>query len=172
MDSSRSRWKWLIWRGVTCHAPLRWKGTHGQNSTNLHPEQPTRILPESSSRSAWARLIALVYQVDPLVCPRCALKMRVLAVITDAAEVKKILRHLNQDKAVLPQAWIPRAELIIKSIDPTVGRARVKISRIPGHRRECSVRTAGRPPRRVGRAAPYFRLRVRLPLIRDGTAVI
>jgi len=29
-----------------------------------------------------------------LVCPRCASEMRVLAVITDAAEVTKILRHL------------------------------------------------------------------------------
>ena len=53
-----------------------------------------RTLPECASRSAWARLIAQVYEVNPLVCPRCASEMRVLAVITNAAEVKKILRHL------------------------------------------------------------------------------
>ena len=35
-----------------------------------------------------------IYEVDPLICPRCSSKMRVLAVITNAAEVKKILRHL------------------------------------------------------------------------------
>jgi hypothetical protein len=57
-------------------------------------EPPTRTLPESASRSAWARLIAQVYEVNPLVCPRCASEMRVLAVITDTAEVKKILHHM------------------------------------------------------------------------------
>jgi hypothetical protein len=45
-------------------------------------------------RSAWARLIKKVYEVDPLICPRCGYDMRVMSVITDKAEVKKILRHL------------------------------------------------------------------------------
>ena len=92
--SSRSRWKWPLWQHVAAHAPLGWKRTHEQDSTNPKPEPPTRTLPESASRSAWARLIAQVYEVNPLVCPRCTSEMRVLAVITDAAEVKKILRHL------------------------------------------------------------------------------
>jgi hypothetical protein len=35
-----------------------------------------------------------VYEVDPLVCPRCSAPMRTLAVITDLAEVRKILLHL------------------------------------------------------------------------------
>jgi hypothetical protein len=43
--------------------------------------------------SAWAKLIAKIYEIDPLVCPRCSSQMRVLAAITDADEVKKILRH-------------------------------------------------------------------------------
>jgi hypothetical protein len=51
-------------------------------------------VPESACRSAWARLIAKIYEVDPLVCPRCFSPMRILAVITDPGEVKKILRHL------------------------------------------------------------------------------
>ncbi len=45
-------------------------------------------------RSAWARLIAKVYEVDPLVCLSCGAAMRVLAVITEPQQVLKILRHL------------------------------------------------------------------------------
>ena len=46
-------------------------------------------------QSAWARLIAKVYEIDPLVCPRCGAEMKILAVITDSFEVKKILKHPN-----------------------------------------------------------------------------
>jgi hypothetical protein len=35
-----------------------------------------------------------VYEVDPLVCPRCSAPMRILAVITEPEEVRKILLHL------------------------------------------------------------------------------
>jgi hypothetical protein len=49
---------------------------------------------DKESRSTWAKLIAQVYEVDPLVCPRCSAQMRVLAVITEPEEVRKILRQL------------------------------------------------------------------------------
>jgi hypothetical protein len=49
---------------------------------------------DRESHSTWARLIAQVYQVDPLRCPRCSAPMRILAVITGPDEVRKILRHL------------------------------------------------------------------------------
>ena len=87
-------WKWPLWQHVAAHAAPGWKRTHVQDSTNPRSEPPMRTLPECASRSAWARLIAQVYEVNLLVCPRCASEMRVLAVITNAAEVKKILRHL------------------------------------------------------------------------------
>ncbi len=40
------------------------------------------------------RPIAKVYEVDPMVCDRCGSPMRILAIITDPQEVKKILHHL------------------------------------------------------------------------------
>jgi hypothetical protein len=46
------------------------------------------------SRAAWARLIKKVYEADPLSCPRCHKPMKVIAVVTDPAQVLKILRHL------------------------------------------------------------------------------
>lgn len=45
-------------------------------------------------RRAWARLIRLVYETDPLDCPRCGSRMRFLAVITQPEVIDKILDHL------------------------------------------------------------------------------
>ena len=47
-----------------------------------------------SGNSTWAKLIAKIYEVDPLVCTKCGGEMKVVALIMDPVEVKKILRHL------------------------------------------------------------------------------
>ena len=52
------------------------------------------ILSTRESRSAWARLLAKVYEVDALHCSRCGSPMKVLAVITNPPEVRRILLHL------------------------------------------------------------------------------
>ena len=44
---------------------------------------------------SWARLIQKIYEVDPLVCPRCGGKMRIIAFIEDYKVVKKILDYLG-----------------------------------------------------------------------------
>ena len=51
------------------------------------------MVSHAACRSAWARLIAKVYEIDPLLCPRCGSEMRLIAVITDPAEARTILRH-------------------------------------------------------------------------------
>jgi hypothetical protein len=35
-----------------------------------------------------------VYELDPLICPRCGSEMKLIAVITNPSEAAKILRHL------------------------------------------------------------------------------
>ena len=40
-------------------------------------------------------MIRKVYEVDPLVCPRCGLTMRVIAFIMDFPVVDRIIDHLN-----------------------------------------------------------------------------
>jgi hypothetical protein len=65
----------------------------------LAPAQPydaeaSCSVSNQESRSAWARLIAQVYEVDPLLCPRCSAPMQILAVITEQEEVRRILRNL------------------------------------------------------------------------------
>jgi len=65
----------------------------------LRPEAPLREAPaEPPSRRCsptWARLIAKVYQVDPLVCTRCGKRMSIVAFVTDALAIRRILDHLG-----------------------------------------------------------------------------
>ena len=46
-------------------------------------------------RRLWAALIRRIYEVDPLVCPRCGQAMRIIAFITEPRVIAKILRHLE-----------------------------------------------------------------------------
>lgn len=46
-------------------------------------------------RKNWARLIQKIYEVDPLTCPQCYGKMKVISVIEDQDVIKKILMHLG-----------------------------------------------------------------------------
>ena len=43
----------------------------------------------------WAEMIRKVYEVDPMLCPRCGGKMKVVAFITDFAVVDKIIDYLK-----------------------------------------------------------------------------
>ena len=43
----------------------------------------------------WARLIRKVWAANPLVCPRCGGRLRIISFIEDAAIIEKILRHLK-----------------------------------------------------------------------------
>jgi hypothetical protein len=43
----------------------------------------------------WAELTKLVYEVDPLQCPKCLHEMRIVAIINDPLVVEKILKHLD-----------------------------------------------------------------------------
>ncbi len=46
-------------------------------------------------RRSWARLIRQVYEVDPLICPRCDGTMKIIAVIERPAVIRQILEHLG-----------------------------------------------------------------------------
>jgi hypothetical protein len=40
-------------------------------------------------------MIRKVYEVDPMVCPQCGRKMRVISFLTDSAVVDRIIDHLK-----------------------------------------------------------------------------
>ena len=78
--ASGRRYSWHA-RMHACAAGFRWPG--------VPAAQAARV------RSTWARLIHKVYEVDPLECPRCKGPMRAIALIDDAAVIRKILSHLG-----------------------------------------------------------------------------
>ena len=62
-------------------------------------ESPGITAPTRALRRSWAQLIKRVYEVDPLVCPKCGGEMRIIAFITDHDVVDAILRHLAKAEA-------------------------------------------------------------------------
>jgi hypothetical protein len=44
----------------------------------------------------WAMLIARIYEVFPLECPTCGHPMRIIAFVTEAASIVKILSHIDE----------------------------------------------------------------------------
>jgi len=46
-------------------------------------------------RRNWARLIQKIYETDPLCCPKCQGRMKVISVIEQPKVIKKILKHLG-----------------------------------------------------------------------------
>jgi hypothetical protein len=41
-------------------------------------------------------MLAKIYEIDPFLCPKCGSEMRVIAVIQDVTEIKRILKHLKK----------------------------------------------------------------------------
>lgn len=51
--------------------------------------------PRPVPSKGWAAMIRKVYEVDPMICPRCGGRMRVVAFLTEYAVVDRIIRHLE-----------------------------------------------------------------------------
>lgn len=49
-----------------------------------------------AARYAWALLLARIYEVLPLMCPKCGGEMRIIAFITEVAVVRDILACLGE----------------------------------------------------------------------------
>jgi hypothetical protein len=65
----------------------------------LRPAPPGSV--EALRRQGWARMLRKVFEVDPLVCPRCrregrTVEMEIVAWITDLAVVDRILKHRRE----------------------------------------------------------------------------
>ena len=57
-------------------------------------DEPDAEIPHPSrqaARAAWAKLIRKVYEVDPLLCPKCGAQMRVIALIEEPTVIERIL---------------------------------------------------------------------------------
>jgi len=59
-------------------------------------DDPTETPHRSPARYLWAMLLARIYEVLPLTCPQCGTEMRIVAFITEAVPVPRILRHIGE----------------------------------------------------------------------------
>jgi hypothetical protein len=50
---------------------------------------------EKTFRRNWAWLIQKIYEVDPLICPKCKGTMRIINSIEDPSVIRDILKHLG-----------------------------------------------------------------------------
>lgn len=72
----------------------------------------------AAHRKSWAKLIKKIYEVDPLLCPKCKGPMRIISFIEDQEVIRAILQHLKLwdcrsrplAKAHAPPAMVPAAD--------------------------------------------------------------
>ncbi len=88
--------------------PTAGESTRGETpSSEARPDEDDRDLWIRARRRSWARLIARIYEVDPLVCPRCGDELKVVAAITDPRLIDRILEHRRRRDLESP--FEPRA---------------------------------------------------------------
>ena len=97
--SSRIKGAWDDMPFVAERAPSGWKEEQVESGVSDAPIDFDPFFEHNSVDSqtykrAWARLLAKVYELDPFVCPKCGSEMKVIAVIQEPEEIKRILRHL------------------------------------------------------------------------------
>ena len=100
---------------ITPHIPDKWEQTNRyfgayssrtrsieKKKQSLDEEESLQWIPYSlepqsirKASKSWAALIKQVYEVDPLVCPKCTSQMRVVGFITDSNEINRLLKNLT-----------------------------------------------------------------------------
>ena len=118
------------------------------------PEAQAGPAPEPRRRCSptWARMIAKVYQTDPLVCARCGQRMSLIAFVTDQMAIGKILDHLGLSTPEAAKPPPPARELLrvapgrpVPSRDRGALHRRPPPSRTPRFRPSTPSRPAGEP---------------------------
>jgi hypothetical protein len=83
---------------------VRYYGFYSNKSRGLRKKAETddaipAIMPNDMSskegKQNWARLIQKIYQVDPLICPKCFGPMKIISFIENFELIETILRHLG-----------------------------------------------------------------------------
>jgi ribosomal protein S27E len=64
---------------------------YGKEDKETEREEELRPIPSKG----WAEMIRKVYEIDPMICPRCGGQMKVIAFLTDYAVVDRIIDHLK-----------------------------------------------------------------------------
>ncbi len=79
------------WRAAVVPGARPTPGDHGTGSASSAAARDEA----SGRRYQWAALMARTFGVDVLACPRCGGRLRLVALIDQAAVIDRILRHLG-----------------------------------------------------------------------------
>ncbi len=91
----RAAWRAALVRGAPHGVDL----SHVESSVEAD-EDAGRVKPSRPGTYQWAELMRRTFELDVLVCPRCGGRLRLVALIEQAAVVQQILRHLGLPTAV------------------------------------------------------------------------
>ena len=58
--------------------------------------EPAEPIHRQAARYAWALLLARIYELFPLLCPKCGGEMRIIAFLTEALAVREILAYVGE----------------------------------------------------------------------------
>ena len=68
--------------------------------TNQQPspvnQEPIKKSPKPASLYRWAKLMARIYEIHPLTCPKCTHHMRIVSFIQEQPTIRKILKHIRE----------------------------------------------------------------------------
>jgi hypothetical protein len=97
--------------------------THVQMPQVLSPSKTSHIAIQSQTKEKklqskaslfrWAMLLARIFEVLPLCCPKCTHPMRIISFIEDPHTIKRILTHINephQPPPITPARGPPTSE--------------------------------------------------------------
>jgi hypothetical protein len=83
---------------TVCYYGLFANAHRGKVKKAIHQAFPLRMVDEELRpipSKGWAEMIRKVYEVDPMVCPRCGGTMKIIAFLTTYAVVDRIINHLK-----------------------------------------------------------------------------
>jgi hypothetical protein len=92
---------------ATARAGLSMEEPTHASSPNAPTQTPAQEVTEKScspSTYLWAMLLARIYEVFPLVCPRCGEPMQIIAFVTEVDSIQRILEHLGEPTQAPPIA--------------------------------------------------------------------
>ncbi len=113
---------------VTSHIPdkgqvmIRYYGIYsnahrGKRRKAQEAENPFLLIEQEEPfvpSRGWAEMIRKVYEIDPLICPKCTGQMRIIAFIEDHKVIDKIIRHLKLTfHAERPPPQVVQQELLM-----------------------------------------------------------
>jgi hypothetical protein len=80
---------------LALRAAGRWYSREDRAVDALAEGDGAFTVPVKARRKAWARLLAKVYEIDVLCCPRCGARMMVIAVVRDPESIRTIIACIN-----------------------------------------------------------------------------